>query len=58
MILTEDLLSIVDKYKENGYRDARIISDSLEINSDNTISVFIGLEEGEQYTYGNINYLR
>ena len=53
----DDLLSIVDKYKENGYRDARITSDSIALNSDETISVFIGLEEGEQYTYGKINYL-
>jgi len=53
----DDLVSIVDKYKENGYRDARITSDSIALNSDETISVFIGLEEGEQYTYGKINYL-
>ncbi len=53
----EDLESVVDKYKENGYRDARITSDSLVYNSDNTISLFIGLEEGEQYTYGDINFL-
>ena len=25
----EDLVSVIDKYKENGYRDARVISDSL-----------------------------
>jgi len=53
----EDLISVVNKYKENGYRDARITSDSLTYNDDNTISVFIGLEEGDKYTYGNINFL-
>jgi len=53
----EDLVSVVDKYKENGYRDARITSDSLAYNDDNTISLYIGLEEGEQYTYGDINFL-
>lgn len=53
----EDLTSIVDKYKENGYRDARIISDSLIYNQDNTVSLNIQLEEGEKYTYGNINFL-
>ena len=25
----EDLSSLIDKYKENGYRDARIISDTI-----------------------------
>ena len=53
----EDLVSLVDKYKENGYRDARVLSDSLVYNSDNTISLHIDLEEGEQYTYGDINFL-
>jgi len=52
-----DLVSVVNKYKENGYRDARITSDSLVNNDDDTISLFIGLEEGEQYTYGDINFL-
>jgi len=53
----DDLESVVDKYKENGYRDARITSDSLAYNDDDTISLYIGLEEGEQYTYGDINFL-
>jgi outer membrane protein insertion porin family len=53
----EDLVSLVNKYKENGYRDARVVSDSLAYNDDNTVSLFIGLEEGEQYTYGDINFL-
>jgi outer membrane protein insertion porin family len=53
----EDLVSLIDKYKENGYRDARIISDSIIINDDNTISLSVNLEEGEKYTYGKINFL-
>ncbi len=53
----EDLVSIVDKYKENGYRDARIISDSLIYNPDNTVTLNIELEEGEKYTYGDITFL-
>ena len=53
----EDLVSLVDKYKEKGYRDARVVSDSLSYNENNTISLYIGLEEGELYTYGDINFL-
>ena len=53
----EDLVSLIDKYKENGYRDARVISDSIIKNDDNTISLNIKLEEGEKYTYGKINFL-
>lgn len=53
----EDLISLIDKYKENGYRDARVISDSLIYNPDNTVSLVIDLEEGEKYTYGDIKFL-
>ncbi len=53
----EDLVSIVDKYKENGYRDARIISDTIIFNDDKTISLNINLEEGEKYTFGKITFV-
>ncbi len=53
----EDLTSVVDRYKESGYRDARIISDSIIRNNDNTIILNIKLEEGEKYSYGKIIFL-
>ncbi len=53
----EDLTKLIDKYKENGYRDARILSDSLIVNSDKTISLHINLEEGEQYKFGDITFI-
>jgi outer membrane protein insertion porin family len=52
-----DLASVIDKYKENGYRDARIISDSIIKINDKTISINITLEEGEQYTFGKITFV-
>ncbi len=52
-----DLVSVIDKYKENGYRDARIISDSIINNNDKTISINISLEEGEKYTFGRISFV-
>ena len=52
-----DLVGIVDKYKENGYRDARIISDSIIYINEKTISLNIKVEEGEKYTFGNINFV-
>ena len=54
---SEDLQSIIDKYKEKGYRDARIVSDTLIKNNDNTISLKINVEEGEKYYYGAIRFL-
>lgn len=53
----EDLVSVVDKYKENGYRDARVLSDSIYNNNDGTLSIDINVEEGEKYTFGKINYV-
>ncbi|MEL0455698.1 outer membrane protein assembly factor BamA [Flavobacteriaceae bacterium SZ-1-7] len=52
-----DLGHIVDAYKENGYRDARILSDSLVVNSDKTISLYLDVNEGEKYTFGDIKFI-
>ncbi len=53
----EDLVSVIDKYKENGYRDARVISDSIYSVSDGTIAIDINVEEGEKYTFGKILFV-
>ncbi len=53
----EDLNSVVDKYKENGYRDARIISDTLIVNDAKTVDLNIKIEEGEKYTFGDITFI-
>ncbi|GGD22131.1 outer membrane protein assembly factor BamA [Hyunsoonleella pacifica] len=52
-----DLASVVDKYAENGYRDARIISDSISVNDDKTISIHVKLEEGDLYKFGKISFI-
>ena len=53
----EDLTSLIDKYKENGFRDARIISDTIFNNNNKHIDVSITLVEGSRYTFGKIEYL-
>ena len=53
----EDLESLVDKYKENGFRDARIISDTIFNKNDKQIDVSITLVEGSKYSFGKIDYL-
>ncbi len=52
-----DLNKLTDKYKENGFRDARILSDSVVRNPDKTVSIKIKLEEGEKYYIRNIKFL-
>ena len=48
--------SILDFYKEKGYRDARIISDSV-ITDKNRITINIDLQEGNKYYIGDIAFL-
>ncbi|HEX8269701.1 MAG TPA: outer membrane protein assembly factor BamA [Flavobacterium sp.] len=53
-----DLTKVTDKYKEKGYRDARIISDSVVFNKDkNDISIKIQIEEGRKYYIGDVKFL-
>ena len=55
----EDLVGLVNFYKEEGYRDARIISDSLirDENESNSISLNLQIEEGKKYYFGDINFI-
>ena len=52
----EDLTSILDFYKEKGYRDARINKDTLDIDGKN-ITVNLDIEEGNKYYFGQISFL-
>ena len=52
-----DLGHVIDTYKENGYRDARIVTDSIIFNDDKTISLNIDVFEGEKYTFGDITFI-
>ncbi len=53
----EDKDNIITKYKEKGYRDARIISDSLIVEDNNSVSLNLTIEEGKRYYFGNIEFL-
>lgn len=54
----EDLENIVSVYKEKGYRDARIVSDSINYNKEkNTVAIKLNVEEGNKYYFGNIKFL-
>jgi len=53
----EDKLNLIAKYNNLGYRDARIIRDSISKNSDNTINIDIWIEEGRKYYFRNITWV-
>lgn len=52
-----DKKEIIKKYKEDGYRDARITSDSIIKIDEEEIAININLEEGDRYYFGDINFL-
>ncbi|WP_173850540.1 outer membrane protein assembly factor [Flavobacterium sp. 28A] len=53
-----DLEKVIAKYKEKGYRDARITSDSVVYNKNKkALDVKINLEEGNKYYFGDIKFL-
>jgi len=53
----EDKAKIIKKYKSNGYRDARIINDTLIIKDDKNVALRIHIEEGKKYYFGNIDFI-
>ena len=53
----DDLQRIIDKYNEKGYRDAKILSDSVVPYDDKTVDVYISLEEGKKYYINDITWV-
>ena len=53
----EDKEALVDFFKEKGFRDARILRDTLIRNKDNSLTIKFDVEEGNRYFFGKIDYL-
>ncbi len=53
----DDLNRIIAKYNEKGYRDARIVADSVVQYSDNRVDVYIDVDEGRQYFIKDIDWV-
>ncbi|KFC59204.1 membrane protein [Flavobacterium gilvum] len=54
----EDLVKVVDAYKKIGYRDARVVNDSVAYDKDkNAIYIKIKVEEGIKYYFGDIKFI-
>ena len=53
-----DLEKLVDKYRQKGYRDARVIRDSVWLKSEKKrLAINIKVEEGRKYYFGKIKYV-
>ncbi|MCH5345540.1 MAG: outer membrane protein assembly factor BamA [Muribaculaceae bacterium] len=53
----DDLRRIIQKYNEKGYRDARIVADSVAPFDEKNVDVYITVEEGKKYYINNISWV-
>lgn len=53
----DDLKRIIEKYNEKGYRDAKILADSVVPYDEKTVDVYISLEEGKKYYINDIQWV-
>ncbi len=53
----EDLIKVIEKYNQLGYRDAVIVRDSIYRNEDKTMSIDLHIDEGIQYYFRNITWV-
>lgn len=54
----EDLTSLINMFKEKGYRDARVVKDTVVYNPKiNKITIDIAVDEGRKYYFGDIRFL-
>lgn len=53
----DDLKRIINKYNEMGYRDAKIVADSVVPFDEKTVDVYITLEEGKKYYINEISWV-
>ena len=53
----DDLNRIIEKYNEKGYRDAKILSDSVVAYDDKTVDVHIKVEEGPRYYIKEVDWV-
>ncbi len=48
---------LMEKYAELGYRDALIVSDSVVPHDENSVDVFLTIEEGQRYYIRNVTWV-
>ncbi|MCD6019884.1 MAG: bamA [Bacteroidetes bacterium] len=54
--LEKDMPSIVAKYNSKGYRDARVIKDTVYFVKKNRVNIDLTIEEGHKYYFGDIKW--
>ncbi|MDR3266572.1 MAG: outer membrane protein assembly factor BamA, partial [Tannerella sp.] len=52
-----DKKNLIDKYNEYGYRDAAIVSDTIETYDNKRINIYLNIEEGQKYYIKDISFV-
>jgi outer membrane protein insertion porin family len=53
----EDLANVVTKYNKDGFRNAKVVKDSLCMLSDNRMGLTIYVEEDKRFYFGDITFV-
>ncbi len=53
----EDQKTLIAKYNKAGYRDARIVEDSVYITEDGLLNMYMKIHEGNKYYYRSITWV-
>jgi len=53
----KDKKNLIDKYNEFGYRDAILVSDSIEPVNDKYVSIHLKVDEGQKYYIKDISFV-
>lgn len=56
-LYNEDKLAIIDRYNELGYRDAKIVRDTVYDVNKKELKIEMEISEGPKYYFGNINFI-
>ena len=54
--LEKDLPTVLEKYNSKGYRDARIVKDTVYFVKKNRVNIDIFIEEGHKFYFGDIKW--
>ena len=53
----EDKNKLIEFYNENGYRDMKILEDSVSILNEKRVNLYLTIEEGSKYYFGDITWI-
>ena len=53
----DDKALIIKKYNEKGYRDAKIVRDSVYVIDDKNLGIALDISEGDKYYFGDITWV-